>query len=76
MKVYIHYRSAAVPNRRKPKHQLRDRMIPIRVSSEESEWLEVASSRFGLPISQLMRDGARLLVKQLERKDEPNRKES
>ena len=76
MKTYIHYCSAAVPKKPyKPKHQLRARMIPIRVSPEESQWLEAASKRFGLPISRLMRDGARLLVQQLERKDEP-RKES
>ncbi len=60
----------------KPKHQVKARMIPIRVSQEDSEWLEEASSKFGVPISHLMREGARLYVKRLERKGEPTRKES
>jgi hypothetical protein len=48
-------------------------MIPIRVSEEDSEWLEAASARFGVPISTLMREGARLYVRQLERKSEPRK---
>ena len=72
MKTYIHSQSPVVPKGPyKPLHKLRARMIPIRVSPEESQWLEDASKRFELPISRLMRDGARLLVQQLERKDEP-----
>ncbi len=51
-------------------------MIPIRVSQEDSEWLEEASKKFGVPISHLMREGARSYVKRLERKGEPTRKES
>jgi hypothetical protein len=48
-------------------------MIPIRVSDEDSEWLQQASARFSVPISQLMREGARLYIRQLERKGEPGK---
>ena len=37
-------------------------MIPIRVSEEDSQWLESASKRFGVSISTLMREGARRYV--------------
>lgn len=57
----------------KPTHQVKARMIPIRVSDEDSEWLQRASQRFGMPISRLMREGARLYVRQLERKGEPRK---
>jgi len=59
----------------KPAHQVRARMIPIRVSEEDTLWLTSASKRFGVPISTLMREGARLYIRQLERKSEPKRKE-
>jgi hypothetical protein len=48
-------------------------MIPIRVSEEDSQWLVSASERFGVPISTLMREGARLYVRQLKRKSEPRK---
>jgi len=57
----------------KPAHQVRAKMIPIRVSEEDSQWLASASERFGIPISTLMREGARLYVRQLERKSEPRK---
>ena len=57
----------------KPAHQVRGKMIPIRVSEEDSQWLESASDRFGVPISKLMREGAKLYVRQLERKSEPRK---
>ena len=71
-KMYIQHRSVTVPMKPfKPRHQVKSRMIPIRVSPEDSIFLEAEPKRFGLPISRLMRDGARLYVRWIERKDEP-----
>jgi hypothetical protein len=75
-KTHIRFHSVAVPkNPYKGPDQVRARMIPIRVSNEEWESLHAASRRCGVPISRLMREGAVLYAKRLERKDEPTEKE-
>jgi len=57
----------------KPRHLVKSRMIPVRVSEEYSEWLYAASSRLGVPISDMMREGARVYAMQLEQKGEPRK---
>jgi|SoiMetStandDraft_2_1073263.scaffolds.fasta_scaffold1734421_2 hypothetical protein len=53
----------------KPKHLLKTRMIPILVTEDFSRWLREASNRLGVTVSEIMREGARRYVRQLERKD-------
>lgn len=60
----------------KPAHLVRTRMIPIRVSEEESQWLSATSERLGIPVSNLMREGARFYAMQLEQKGEPRKEKS
>lgn len=57
----------------KPRHLVKLRMISIRVSEEFSEWIYSASERHGISIADLMREGAQVYVKQLERKGGPRR---
>ena len=57
----------------KPKHLLKTKMIPILVTEEFSRWLREASNRLRVSVSDLMREGAKLYVKHLERKDGPGK---
>ena len=50
-------------------------MVPIRMTEELFSYLERASTRHGVTVSDLMREGARVLVQQLEQKDEPGKEE-
>jgi len=56
-----------------PSHLVKSRMIPVRVSEEYSQWLYAASSRLGVSISDMMREGARIYAMQLEQKGEPRK---
>jgi len=51
-------------------------MIPIRVSEEENQWLFATSARLGVPVSNLMREGAKVYAMQLEQKGEPRKEKS
>lgn len=51
-------------------------MIPIRISEEESQWLFATSERLGVPVSKLMREGAKVYAMQLEQKGEPRKEKS
>ena len=57
----------------KPPHLVKTKMIPVRVSQEYWNWLTTASERLGVPISRLMREGARVYARQLERKGGPGK---
>jgi hypothetical protein len=57
----------------KPPHQVRSRLLPIRISEEDAAWLFPTAKRFGMTVSDLMREGARFYAVQLEQKGEPRK---
>ena len=60
----------------KPPHQVRSRLLPIRISEEDAEWLFPTAKRLGITVSNLMREGARFYAMQLEQKGEPRKEKS
>jgi len=57
----------------KPPHQVRSRLLPIRISEEDAEWLFPTAKRLGVTVSDLMREGARFYAMYLEQKGEPRK---
>ena len=60
----------------KPPHQVRSRLLQIRISEKEAEWLFPAAERLGITVSSLMREGARFYARELEQKGEPRKEKS
>ena len=52
----------------KPKHLVRSKMLPIRLTAAEFREFESAAKRLGVTVADVMRDGARLYI-QLKSKD-------
>ncbi len=48
-------------------------MVPVRMTEEFFKSLQTSSARIGLPISVLLREGAKAYIRQIERKDGPKK---
>ena len=59
----------------KPKHLRRTKMVPVKLT--ESEWRELKrlARSVGVPLAQLMRQGARLHGRRLKGKGEPRKED-
>ncbi len=57
----------------KPEHERKAKMVPIRMTADYFEWLQRASGRHGISMSDLMREGARVFIEQLEQKGGPGK---
>ena len=73
--MYIHSCSVAVTKPYKPDHLRKTKTVPVRMTQEDFRWLECASEHLRVPISVLLREGARVYVTQLEQKDGPGKEE-
>ncbi len=71
--MYIQLRSTAVAKHYKPAHERKSKMVPLRMTEDFFHWLETSSDRLGVPISVLLREGAKAYVRQLEQKDGPKK---
>ena len=53
----------------KPEHLRRDKMLPLRLTMGEWEELQEAASKLGVKVAEILREGAKLYIK--ERQDGP-----
>ena len=73
--MYIHSCSVAVAKPSTPDHLRKTKTVPVRMTPENFRWIQRASERLRVPISVLLREGARMYITQLEQKDGPGKEE-
>ncbi len=70
--IYISVQSPMIKHY-KPVHERKTKMVPVRMTEEFFKSLQTSSARIGLPISVLLREGAKAYIRQIERKDGPKK---